>query len=173
MRPTPLTALLGLLLASAAAAAQVPPAAPTAPTAPTAPSAPTAQTLPAPVTAAEVDRGAVIALGRFVSAWANMGSVDSLITRADPAAGTPEAVRAKLTSGLASFADQLGGETKVTSERVMIVNGQVQYWRTAEYSAVPVPLVFRVMVGKGGTWRGFTVTPEEQLPVGAEEVKQP
>lgn len=179
MRPTLFAAVIPLTLSIAVADAQVAPSTPPAPVAKPAPAAPTpptpatAPTPPTAITAAEVDHGAVIRLGRFVSAYANLGSIDSLVTRADPAVGTPEAIREKLTSGLASFTDQLGGETKFSTERVMLVNGQVQYWRTAEYSAVPIPLVFRVMVGRDGKWRGFTVTPEEQLPVGAEEVKAP
>lgn len=185
MRLLVFAAALPLALTAGVAAAQgsppVPPTPPTpvsqvapVPPAPTtAPSAPTPPAAPRPITAAEVDREAVLRLGRFVSAWANLGAIDSLITRADPAVGTPDAIREKLTSGLASFTDQLGGETRFSAERVMLVNGQVQYWRTAEYTAVPVPLVFRVMVGRDGKWRGFTVTQEEQLPVGAEEVKAP
>jgi hypothetical protein len=179
MRQNLIAASLTLVLSAALVEAQGSPPVPPTPPIPAASPTPTAAATPTPpappaaITAAEVDRDAVIRLGRFVSAWANSGSIDSLITRADPAVGTPDAIREKLTSGLASFSDQLGGETRFSAERVMLVNGQVQYWRTAEYTAVPIPLVFRVMVGRDGKWRGFTVTQEEQLPVGAEEVKAP
>jgi len=122
------------------------------------------------LTAAEVDREAVLRFGRLVSGWANLGAIDSLVAHADPGVGSAEAVRQKLTTGLADFAAQLGAETKLHEEKVMLVNGRPQYWRTADFAAVPVSLVFRVMLGDDGRWRGFTVTTPDQLPTG-EEVK--
>lgn len=56
------------------------------------------------------------------------------------------------------------------SERVMKIDGRIEYWRTAEFELVPVPIVFRVILASATTWRGFTANVEEQSPAG-EEVK--
>lgn len=173
---SPLLALVPLVASATLVAAQTPPAPPAPATpasaaSPAQPAAPAAPAAPAPITVAQVDREAALKVGRYIATWANLGVVDSLLTIADGAVGTPEVVRERLNGGLEQFAAQLGAELKVTEERVMVVNGAVQYWRTAEYSAVPqMPLVFRVFVAPGGKWRGFTVTPATELPSG-EEVK--
>lgn len=174
---SPLLALVPLVASATLVVAQTPPAPPAPATPPASaaspaqPAAPATPAAPAPLTMAQVDREAALQVGRYVATWANLGVVDSLLTRADGAVGTPEVVRERLSGGLEQFAAQLGAELKVTEERVMLVNGAVQYWRTAEYSAVPqMPLVFRVFVAQGGKWRGFTVTPATELPAG-EEVK--
>jgi 3-oxoacyl-ACP reductase-like protein len=170
---SPLLALVPLFSVAAVATAQTPPAPPAPATPPAASSAPaTPPAPPAPITVAQVDREAALKVGRYVATWANLGVVDSLLTLADGAVGTPEEVRSRLASGLEQFATQLGAELKVTEERVMVVNGAAQYWRTAEYSGVPqMSLVLRVLLTQGGKWRGFTVTPTNELPTGGEEVK--
>ncbi len=157
-----------LTITPALAAAQAaPPAVPPSPPTPVA-DAPPAPPAPRPGYQATYDE--MMTFGRLVTERAYAKNIDSLIATADPAVGTADAVRTRLTPALAQMEEQLGPEIKVISEKVMRVNGSVQYWRTAEYSAVPVPLVLRVVMGERGKWRGFTASPEENVPAG-EEIK--
>jgi len=111
-----------------------------------------------------------MAIGRATARAAFTGLVDSLVATADPATSANGDVRGRLTDGIAQISLQLGAERRMISERVMLVEGRIEYWRTAEYEMVPVPLVFRVIMGAKGTWRGFTASTEEMVPAG-EEVK--
>lgn len=142
----------GPLSVSAQAAPPAPPAPATPPSEPGTPSAPVP-------TYQEV-----MALGRATAQHALAGRVDSLLVSADPSAGTSEALRPRLSAGLAQIDEQMGVETALIREQVVRVNGGLQYWRTAEYSNVPVPLVFRVVMGVPGKWRGFTASVEDALP---------
>lgn len=116
----------------------------------------------------EPTRDATLALGRAVFRLAVASSVDSLVALADSAVGPPEALRPRLTDGLAQMAMQLGGEGAMTSERVMRVGGRLEYWRVSTYEMVPVPIIFRVIVGPSGRWLGFTAVPEMNAPAGEE-----
>lgn len=150
-------------LLGAQAAPPAPPATPTSATAAAAPATPAAPVYLA--THAEA-----MAIGRATARAAFTGLVDSLVATADPATSSGGDIRSRLTDGIAQISLQLGAERRVVSERVMLVEGRVEYWRTAEYEMVPVPLVFRVIMGAKGTWRGFTANTEEMTPAG-EEVK--
>ncbi len=158
-------------IAPAWALAQSPPPAPPAPpTPPTAAPSDAPPPPPAPKPGYQASHSEMMTFGRLVTERAFAKNIDSLVAIADPAVGTPEFVRGRLTPALAQMDEQLGPEIKVISEKVMRVNGSVQYWRTAEFSGVPVPLVFRVVMGEKGKWRGFTASPEENVPAG-EEIK--
>lgn len=162
---------VAVLAAPAGLAAQAPPAAPPAPpstpaSAAVAPAAPQAPAAPA----YRPSYDEALQLGRLVTERAYAKNIDGLVSLADPAAGSPDSVRTRLVNALAQVEEQLGPELKLVSERVMLVNGRVQYWRVAEYTGVPIPLVWRVVMGEKGKWRGFTASPEEQAPPG-EEIK--
>jgi hypothetical protein len=155
-----LALLSTFLLPPTLASAQAVPATAPAPAAPVAPAAPPDRYMHSHAEA--------LALGRAVVAHAYAGALDSLIAFADPAMGAPDALRARLAPGLKDLDEQLGPELKLITERVMLVNGGVQYWRKAEYVGVPMPLLFRVVLGAKGTWRGFTASPEDAAPAGEE-----
>lgn len=127
-------------------------------------------TPPAAAPAHAHSHAAALEIGRAVAKHAYAGNVDSLLAIADPATASGDDLRQRLTDGVAQLAMQLGEEVKMTAERVVRVNGRTEYWRTSEYQMVPVPLVFRVILGAEGKWRGFTATTEEQLPT-AEDVQ--
>lgn len=166
MRSLPTSLLvLAAIVAPAGLAAQAPPAPPASPATPT--SAPVAPQAPA-APAYRPSHEEAMTLGRLVTERAYAKNIDGLVELADPAAGSADSVRARLVNALAQVEEQLGPETKLISERVMLVNGRVQYWRRAEYIGVPVPLVWRVVMGEKGKWRGFTASSEESLPAGEE-----
>ncbi len=109
-------------------------------------------------------------IGRTTVTSAISGAMDSLVALADPANGTPDEIRARLSNAIAQISMQLGAERRVIAERVVRIEGRIEYQRTAEYEMVPVPLVFRVIMGAQGKWRGFTANTEENTPAG-DEVK--
>jgi hypothetical protein len=158
------------VLAAASLGAQAaPPAAPASPAAPAAPATPAA---PAPLSATDpavrAQHAAAMALGRATVRQALTGQVDSLIASADPETGPADALRGRLTDGIAAVALQVGAERRVIGEKVLVVNGRVEYQRTGEYEMVPVPLVFRVLVSRQGKWLGFTANTVENTPGGDE-----
>lgn len=142
------------------------PAAPAAPAAPSAPSAPVAPAAPAYL----ATHAEAMEIGRATARHAFSANVDSLMASADPATGGGDALRERLRDGLGQIAMQLGGERRMISERVVKIDGRIEYHRTAEYEMVPVPLVFRVILGAQNKWRGFTANTVENTPDG-EEVK--
>jgi hypothetical protein len=125
-------------------------------------------TPPAPAAAAAVvSHAEALKQGRLTFDRAMTANIEALLQSADSALGGADALRPRLETGLKQLAEQLGQEVSMSSEKVMLVNGTVQYWRTGEYAQVPVPIVFRVIVGPSG-WRGFTANAEEQVPPGKE-----
>ncbi|MBX3132837.1 MAG: hypothetical protein KF689_05560 [Gemmatimonadaceae bacterium] len=147
------TALAALVLGAAPLAAQQPTPTPAPPAAPAAAHVPT--------------HAEAIALGRATFLAAFTGAIDSLMATADPASMRDD-LRSRLTDGIAQISLQLGAERRMISERVVHVEGRYEYQRTSEFEMVPVPLVFRVILGAPGKWRGFTAAPEEATPVGEE-----
>ena len=164
MRPTRPFVMLALLVAPTFVQAQ--PAAPAAPRAadgaktPTPPAAPAAPMVP--------PHADVIAFGREVARLVYAKQLDSIMLLADSATGDPAEVRERIRVALGQVNEQVGTETRVIAERVMLVNGRAQYWRDAEYTGVPVPLILRVVTGAPGKWRGFTISTEETLPPAVE-----
>lgn len=137
------------------------PAAAAAPKAPTAPAAPAAPAYLA-------TREEALTIGRQTTQQAFTNQIDALLRTADPVDGDTASMRVRLTDALPQVATQLGAERRMIREQVMKVNGRIEYWRTAEFEMVPVPLIFRVIMGAQGKWRGFTATTEEQAPAGEE-----
>lgn len=124
---------------------------------------------PAVATGYRASHAEAIALGRATVRQALAGEIDSLMAMADPSATTGD-LRGRLSAGIAQISMQLGDEVRVLGERVVVVDGRVEYQRTAEYAMVPVALVFRVILGEQGKWRGFTANTEDNTP-GGEEIK--
>lgn len=145
--------LAAIVLGAAPLAAQQPAPAPAAPAAPATVHVPT--------------HAEAIALGRATALAALTGAIDSLMATADPATA-PGDLRSRLTDGIAQISLQLGAERRMISERVVKVDGHYEYQRTSEFEMVPVPLVFRVLFGAQGKWRGFTANTEDQTPDGEE-----
>jgi hypothetical protein len=146
---------LGIVVGSIAAPLE----AQTAPTTPAAPVAPAAApALPTHAQALEV--------GRAVAIAAYAGKIEDLFALADSSATASPEIRTRLADGVGQIAMQLGAERRMISEQIMKVDGRIEYWRTAEFEMVPIPLVFRVFMGTPGKWRGFTANPESQNPAG-------
>ncbi len=103
-------------------------------------------------------------VGRAVAIAAFGGKLEDLFAIADSSATSSPNIRVKLAEGIEQIATQLGAERRMISERVVNVDGKIEYWRTSEFALVPISLVFRVYMGVPGKWRGFTAQTEEELP---------
>ncbi len=169
MRTVLLLATLSLGAPLQATRAQATPPAPPAPPAPAEPANPSPPAPPAPATPDVVSHADALKLGRLTFDRAMTMNLDALLESADPAMGAKEALRPRLEAGLKQMGEQMGQEVVLVGEKVMLVNGNVEYWRTAEFDKLPeMPLVFRVVMAPGGRWRGFTAARPEEAPPGRE-----
>jgi hypothetical protein len=105
-----------------------------------------------------------LAVGRAVVRFAYEFQMDSLLAIADSTDNLPANLRESLQSGLTQMSMQLGDEKSVRRERVVRVEGGTEYWRTADFEMLPVPLVLRITLGSEGRWRGLTASTEDALP---------
>lgn len=163
--------LVALTLSAGTLAAQAPPLPRPAPPPPATPAPPAAEPTPPPAPPAPeyvATRDEALTIGRETVQRAYTNQIDALLLNSDPVDGDTASMRRRLADGLPQILVQLGAERRMIREQVMKVNGRIEYWRTAEYELVPVPLIFRVIMGAQGKWRGFTATVEEQAPAGEE-----
>ena len=63
----------------------------------------------------------------------------------------------------AQFSAQIGEETKVVDEKVVMRKGNPQYWRTADFSMAPEPVMIRWVIVNGEIW-GIGINPASQAP---------
>lgn len=114
-------------------------------------------------------RDEALSIGRETAQRVYANQLDALILAADPADGNLASLRRNLEGALPRLSERLGAERRIIRERVVKVGGRIEYWRIAEYEKAPAPMLFRVVMGERGKWRGFAAVPEGQA-VGAEEV---
>jgi len=128
-----------------------------------APATTTATAAAAPAPAVHPKVGNEIELGRKYTEWLYTSRFDSLFAhmseevRSDM--GSPEA----MDEQFAQFAAQIGEETKVLDEKVVMRKGNPQYWRTADFSMAPEPVMIRWVIVNGEIW-GIGINPASQAP---------
>lgn len=160
LRLTIAATALTLTTAIDAQVALPPPATPTAGAATAAPSAPASP-------AAAPSYAQAMATGRAVQHAVMFGDLPSLVAAVDPqAAATATDIPSRVSQGVAAVATSLGGERRMISEQIVSYNGRLEYRRISEYELVPVPAVFRVILGAPGTWRSFSISTDENTPPG-------
>ena len=121
----------------------------------------TATAEPAPTVHPRV--GNEIELGRQYTALLYTAQFDSLFahmseeTRADME--SPDAMAAQWDQ----FSAQIGEETKLLGEMVVMRKGNPQYWRTADFSMSPEPIMIRWVIVNGEIW-GIGINPASQAP---------
>jgi hypothetical protein len=158
-------AAAGLVLSTTVLAAQASPATPPAPgkpmAAPATPPAPAA----APVAPAAPIRpvGNEIELGQRFTRWLFTAQFDSLHAHATPEAqeglGKPEEMQGHLDELVA----RIGEESEVIEEKVVMRNGQPQYWRTSLYTMAPEPFMLRWVIVNGQI-AGIGMNPASRAP---------
>jgi len=126
-----------------------------------APSATTAAAAPAPAVHPKV--GNEMELGRKYTEWLYTSRFDSLFAHMSEESrsemGSPET----MDEQFAQFAAQIGEETKVLEEKVVMRKGNPQYWRTADFSMAPEPVMIRWVIVNGEIW-GIGINPASQAP---------
>jgi len=118
---------------------------------------------PAPTPQVHPKVGNETELGRQYTHWLYTAQFDSLFahmreeTRA--ALGGPDEMAAKFDG----FTAQMGEETKLLGEMVVMRQGKPQYWRTAEFSMAPESIQIRWVIVDGEIW-GIGINPASQAP---------
>ena len=153
------TAILtaAMLAAPLTLVAQTPAPAASATTATTA----TAATAPAPVVHPRV--GNEIELGRQYTQWLYTGQFDSLFVHMSEDARKEMESATAMANQFDEFTAQAGDETKVLEEKVVMRKGNPQYWRTAEFSMAPEPVMIRWVIVNSEIW-GIGINPASQAP---------
>jgi hypothetical protein len=107
--------------------------------------------------------GNEIELGRKYTEWLYTARFDSLFAHMNEdmrsAMGSPDDMAAQWDQ----FTAQIGEETKVVDEMVVMRKGSPQYWRTADYSMAPEPIMIRFVIVDGEI-RGLGINPASQAP---------
>jgi phosphate-selective porin len=146
-----LIAAPALLFAQTTASSATAPAAAAAPAAPAAP----------PVVHPRV--GNEIELGRKYTEWLYTGQFDSLFVHMSEDARKDMESASAMSARFDEFVAQAGEETKVMEEKVVMRKGNPQYWRTAEFSMAPEPVMIRWVIVNGEIW-GIGINPASQAP---------
>jgi hypothetical protein len=133
-----------------------------------APAAPATATTSATATAPAAPEvhpkvGNEIELGRKFTAWLYVGQFDSLFTRMSKDAQEQMKSPDEMAGEFDQFTAQVGEETGVVEEKVVMRKGNPQYWRTANFSMAPEPIMIRWVIVNGEIW-GIGINPASQAP---------
>ena len=99
-----------------------------------------------------------LALARQYTEWLLAGEVDSL--KAHSTDGTP--IEFSQVSQL--IAQRAGTEIDVSEETWKLRNGDCQYWRTSQFSAMDEPILIRWVLDREGRIEGLGAGPLTQAP---------
>ncbi len=125
--------------------------------------APSASATAAPAPTGHPKVGNEMELGRKYIEWLYTARFDSLFahmseeTRAEME--SPDAMAAQWDQ----FTAQIGEEAKLLGEMVVMRKGNPQYWRTADFSMSPEPIMIRWVIVNGEIW-GIGINPASQAP---------
>ena len=103
-------------------------------------------------------------LGRKYAAWLYTARADSVIAHMDSASRAQPGVAKSIQDGAAQLAVGAGTEDKVLEEKFITRNGNRQYWRKAQFSVAPEPMVIRIVMNAKGEMMGMGVNPASQTP---------
>jgi hypothetical protein len=120
-----------------------------------------AATAPAPVVHPKV--GNEMELGRNYTQWLYTAQFDSLFAHMSEEIRTDMGSPDAMAEQFDQFTAQVGEETKVVDEKVVMRKGNPQYWRTAEFSMAPEPIMIRWVIVNGQIW-GIGINPASQAP---------
>lgn len=107
--------------------------------------------------------GNEIELGRQYTTWLYAGRFDSLFAHMSADARSQMESPDKMAEEFDQFVAQVGEETSVIEEKVVMRKGNPQYWRTAEFSMAPEPIMIRWVIVNGEIW-GIGINPASQAP---------
>jgi hypothetical protein len=101
-----------------------------------------------------------LALARQYTDWLLLGQADSLVAHSVEGTSTRE----EYTDLSRLIAERAGFELEVSEETWKLRNGDCQYWRTSQFSAIDEPLLIRWVVDREGRIAGIGAGPLSQAP---------
>lgn len=105
-----------------------------------------------------------LALARQYTTWLYAGEADSLLAHSTDETRNEEGARDQFVQLGQLIADRAGFELEVSEETWKLRNGNCQYWRTAQFSAVEEPILIRWVLDAAGRIAGFGAGPYTQAP---------
>lgn len=105
-----------------------------------------------------------LALARQYTLWLYAGEADSLLAHSTDETRNEEGARDRFLQLSKLIADRAGSELEVSEETWKLRNGDCQYWRTAQFSAVDEPLLIRWVLDPQGRIDGYGAGPYMQAP---------
>ncbi|HYO47769.1 MAG TPA: hypothetical protein VEY33_13880 [Gemmatimonadota bacterium] len=106
-----------------------------------------------------------LALARQYTEWLYAGEADSLLAHSSDETRKETGAKDRFTSMSGMIAERAGFELEVSEETWKLRNGDCQYWRTAQFSAMEEPLLVRWVLDSLGRIEGYGVGPFTQAPV--------
>ncbi|TFG46398.1 MAG: hypothetical protein E4H41_02330 [Gemmatimonadales bacterium] len=107
--------------------------------------------------------GNELELGRLFTNWIYTAQFDSLFAHMREETRTSMGSPDEMAEQFDGFTGQVGEETKLLGEMVVMRKGNPQYWRTAEFSMAPEPIQIRWVIVDGEIW-GLGINPASQAP---------
>ena len=105
-----------------------------------------------------------LALARQYTTWLYAGEADSLVAHSTDETRTEAGARDRFVQLSQLIAQRAGFELEVSEETWKLRNGDCQYWRTAQFSALEEPLLIRWVLDPQGRIAGFGAGPYTQAP---------
>jgi len=105
-----------------------------------------------------------LALARQYTEWLYTGEADSLLAHSTEETRTEMGANGDFTRISQMIAERAGFELEVSEETWKLRNGDCQYWRTAQFSAMDEPLLIRWVLDPLGRIAGLGAGPFTQAP---------
>jgi hypothetical protein len=105
-----------------------------------------------------------LALARQYTTWLYAGEADSLLAHSTEETRNEEGARDRLLQLSKMISDRAGSELEVSEETWKLRNGDCQYWRTAQFSALEEPILIRWVLDRTGLIAGYGAGPYAQAP---------
>jgi hypothetical protein len=105
-----------------------------------------------------------LALARQYTTWLYAGEADSLVAHSTEETRNQEGAADKYLQMTQLIAQRAGTELEVSEETWKLRNGDCQYWRVAQFSAMEEPLLVRWVLDREGRIDGFGAGPYTQAP---------
>jgi poly(3-hydroxyalkanoate) synthetase len=102
-------------------------------------------------------------LGRKYTQWLYVAQFDSLFVYMSVGMRTDMGSADAMAEQFDKFTAEVGEETKVVEEKVVMRNGNPQYWRTADFSMAPEPIMIRWVIVNSEI-QGIGINPASQPP---------
>ncbi|HET6360835.1 MAG TPA: hypothetical protein VFH11_02140 [Gemmatimonadota bacterium] len=105
-----------------------------------------------------------LALARQYTTWLYAGEADSLVAHSTDETRNDEGARDRYVQLSQLIAQRAGFELEVSEETWKLRNGECQYWRTAQFSAMEEPLLIRWVLDRQGRIAGIGAGPYAEAP---------